>query len=57
MFSKEVIMQNETNVKKVRPTKKEVIKMLEEKGVEQSIVNSLARANIDTMLWVLAKLR
>jgi len=57
MFSKEVIMQNETNVKKVRPAKKEVIKMLEEKGVEQSIVQSLARANIETMLWVLAKLR
>ena len=42
---------------KVRPTKKQVIKMLEEKGVEQKIVNSLARANIDTMLWVVSKLR
>ena len=49
-------MQKETNVK-TRPTKKEVIAMLEKKGVEQSIVQSLARANIDTMLWVLSKLR
>jgi hypothetical protein len=44
------------NAKKVKPTKKEVIKMLEERGVEQKIVNSLQRANIDTMLWVLSKL-
>jgi hypothetical protein len=49
-------MQKETNVK-TRPTKKEVVAMLEAKGVEQSIVQSLARANIDTMLWVLSKLR
>ena len=47
-------MKNETTKK---PTKKEVIKMLEERGVEQTIVNSLQRANIDTMLWVLSKLR
>ena len=44
------------NAKKVKPTKKEVIKMLEERGVEQKIVNSLQRANIDTMLWVLSKI-
>jgi len=50
-------MQKETNVKKVRPAKKEVIKMLEEAGVERTIVNSLARANIETMLWVLSKVR
>ena len=49
-------MQKETNVK-TRPTKKEVVAMLEAKGVEQKIVQSLARANIDTMLWVLSKLR
>ena len=49
-------MQKETNVK-TRPTKKEVVAMLEQRGVEQSIVQSLARANIDTMLWVLGKLR
>ena len=45
------------NEKAKKPTKKEVIKMLEERGVEQTIVNSLQRANIDTMLWVLSKLR
>ena len=49
-------MQKETNVK-TRPTKKEVVAMLEAKGVEQKIVQSLARANIDTMLWVLSKIR
>ena len=48
-------MQKETNVK-TRPTKKAVIKMLEDKGVERNIINSLQRANIDTMLWVLSKL-
>lgn len=45
----------ETNVKK-KPTKKEVIAMLEARGVEQTIVTSLSRANIDTMLWVLNKI-
>jgi hypothetical protein len=45
------------NEKAKKPTKKAVIKMLEERGVEQTIVNSLQRANIDTMLWVLSKLR
>lgn len=45
------------NEKTKKPTKKEVIKMLEARGVEQTIVNSLQRANIDTMLWVLNKLR
>jgi hypothetical protein len=45
------------NEKAKKPTKKEVIAMLEAKGVEQKIVQSLGRANIETMLWVLAKLR
>ena len=50
-------MKNETTVKKTKPTKKEVVKMLEERGVEQTIVTSHQRANIDTMLWVLSKIR
>ena len=45
------------NEKAKKPTKKEVIKMLEARGGEQTSVNSLQRANIDTMLWVLSKLR
>ena len=39
--------------KKTRPTKKALVKALEDKGVNKSIVASLQRANIDTLVWVL----
>jgi len=45
-------MKNENK----RPTKKALVKMLEEKGVEKEIVASLQRANIDTIVWVLNKI-
>ena len=45
------------NEKAKKPTKKAVIKMLEDRNVDAKIVASLQRANIDTMLWVLSKLR
>ena len=46
------IMKNENK----RPTKKALVKMLEERGVEKEIVASLQRANIDTLIWVLNKI-
>lgn len=45
-------MKNENK----RPTKKALVKMLEERGVEKEIVASLQRANIDTLIWVLNKI-
>ena len=42
-------MKNENK----RPTKKALVQALLEKGVDQKIVNSLQRANIDTMQFVL----
>tara|TARA_R100000734_G_C3243582_1_gene47437 strand:- start:348 stop:485 length:138 start_codon:yes stop_codon:yes gene_type:complete len=39
--------------KETRPTKKALVKQLEDKGVDKSIVASLQRANIDTLVWVL----
>ena len=45
-------MKNE----KTRPTKKALVKILEDKGVDKSIVASLQRANIDTLVWVISKI-
>jgi|TARA_B100001939_G_scaffold280503_2_gene249189 hypothetical protein len=45
-------MKNENK----RPTKKALVKQLEERGVEKTIVASLQRANIDTLIWVLNKI-
>tara|TARA_Y100001972_G_scaffold127563_1_gene184759 strand:- start:510 stop:755 length:246 start_codon:yes stop_codon:yes gene_type:complete len=42
--------------KKTRPTKKALVKQLEERGVDKNIVASLQRANIDTLVWVLNKI-
>ena len=39
-----------------RPTKKQLIAQLEAKGVESKITQSLMRANIETISWVLAKI-
>tara|TARA_B100001057_G_C22603223_1_gene853640 strand:+ start:589 stop:759 length:171 start_codon:yes stop_codon:yes gene_type:complete len=46
------IMKNENK----RPTKKVLVKQLEERGVDKAIIASLQRANIDTLVWVLAKI-
>ena len=45
-------MKNENK----RPTKKALVKQLEERGVEKEIIASLQRANIDTLVWVLNKI-
>ena len=45
------IMKNENK----RPTKKVLVKHLEDRGVDKAIVASLQRANIDTLIWVLNK--
>jgi hypothetical protein len=45
------IMKNEK-----RPTKKALVQMLLDKGVDQKIVQSLSRANIDTLQWVLKQM-
>ena len=45
-------MKNENK----RPTKKALVKMLEDKGVDKAIVASLQRANIDTLIWVVSKI-
>ena len=42
--------------KKTRPTKKALVKQLEERGVDKNIVASLQRANIDALVWVLNKI-
>lgn len=45
------IMKNEK-----RPTKKALVQMLLDKGVDQKIVQSLSRANIDTLQFVLKQM-
>ena len=45
-------MKNENK----KPTKKVLVKQLEERGVDKAIIASLQRANIDTLVWVLAKI-
>ena len=46
------IMKNENK----RPTKKALVQMLLDKGVDQKIVQSLSRANIDTLQFVLKQM-
>ena len=46
------IMKNENK----RPTKKVLVKQLEDRGVDKAIVASLQRANIDTLQWVLKQI-
>ena len=46
------IMKNENK----RPTKKALVKQLEDRGVDKAIVASLQRANIDTLQWVLKQI-
>ena len=38
-----------------RPSKKQLVSQLLDKGVDKEIVQSLSRANIDTLIWVLNK--
>ena len=38
-----------------RPSKKQLVSQLLDKGVDKEIVQSLSRANIDTLVWVLNK--
>ena len=45
------IMKNENK----RPSKKQLVSQLLDKGVDKEIVQSLSRANIDTLIWVLNK--
>tara|TARA_B100001778_G_scaffold266235_1_gene227311 strand:- start:585 stop:755 length:171 start_codon:yes stop_codon:yes gene_type:complete len=46
------IMKNENK----RPSKKVLVAQLLDKGVDKAIVQSLARANIDTLVWILSKI-
>lgn len=43
--------------KEKRPTKKALVKDLLDRGVDQKIVKSLERANIDTLLFVKGLIR
>ena len=45
-------MKNENK----RPTKKALVKQLEERSVDKAIIASLQRANIDTIAWVISKI-
>ena len=45
-------MKNEKTQKAKRPSKKVLMAEIEAKGVDQKIVTSLGRANIDTLVWV-----
>ena len=38
-----------------RPSKKQLVSQLLDKGVDKEIVQSLSRANIATLIWVLNK--
>ena len=46
------IMKNENK----RPSKKVLVAQLLDKGVDKGIVQSLSRANIETIVWVLSKI-
>tara|TARA_A100001015_G_scaffold265136_1_gene313259 strand:+ start:313 stop:483 length:171 start_codon:yes stop_codon:yes gene_type:complete len=46
------IMKNENK----RPSKKVLVAQLLDKGVDKAIVQSLNRANIDTLVWILSKI-
>lgn len=53
LYQKENIMKKETTVKKApRITKKALMAILLEKGVDAQIVKSLERANIETIKFV-----
>ena len=45
-------MKNQKEQKAKRPSKKVLMAEIEAKGVDRTIVTSLARANIETMQWV-----
>ncbi len=45
------IMTNKKETAK-RPSKKVLMAQIEAKGVDKTIVASLGRANIDTLVWV-----
>ena len=45
-------MKNQKEQKAKRPSKKVLMAEIEAKGVDKTIVESLSRANIDTMIWV-----
>ena len=45
-------MKNQKEQKAKRPSKKVLMAEIEAKGVDKTIVASLARANIETMQWV-----
>ena len=47
-----IIMENKETKKAKRPSKKVLMAEIEAKGVDRTIVASLARANIETMVWV-----
>jgi len=46
------MMKNENK----RPSKKVLVAQLLDKGVDKGIVQSLSRANIETIVWVLSKI-
>jgi len=46
-----LIMENKKETAK-RPSKKVLMAQIEAKGVDKTIVASLSRANIETMVWV-----
>ena len=45
-------MKNQKEQKAKRPSKKVLMAEIEAKGVDKTIVASLGRANIDTLVWV-----
>ena len=45
-------MKNQKEQKAKRPSKKVLMAEIQAKGVDKTIVQSLSRANIDTMIWV-----
>lgn len=47
-----LIMENKKEQKAKRPSKKVLMAEIEAKGVDKTIVASLGRANIDTLVWV-----
>ena len=46
-------MEKAKETKKARPSKKVLMAQIEAKGLDSKIVQSLGRANIDTIAWVL----
>ena len=52
---KETEKAKETKVAK-RPSKKVLMAQIEAMGVEQKIVNSLGRSNIETIQWVIKQI-